>query len=120
MKKFKMSIVILSGLLCSCSPVAAQVPLKEYFTAKPVICGPIDKIIDSSKNLGEDPLLSADGLTLLDNRTLSTEPSKYVFGFNQKTGTWTLIELLPDGVQACVIGKGTRIKIYTKQKGINL
>ena len=76
MKKFKMSVVILSGLLCSCSPVAAQVPLKEYFTAKPVICGPIDKIIDSSKNLGEDPLLSADGLTLLDNRTLSTEPSK--------------------------------------------
>ena len=120
MKKFKMSAVILFGLLCSCSPAAAQAPLKEYFTAKPVICGPIDKIIDSSKNLGEDPLLSADGLTLLDNGTLSTEASKYVFGFNQETGTWTLIELLPDGVQACVIGKGTRIKIYKKEKGINL
>ncbi len=120
MKKFKMSIVILSGLLCSCSPVAAQAPLTEYFTSKPVICGPINKIIDSSKNLGENPLLSADGLTLLDNGTLSTDASKYVFGFNQETGTWTLIELLPDGVQACVIGKGTRIKIYTKQKGINL
>ena len=116
MKKFKMSAVTLLGLLYSCSPVAAQAPLKEYFTSKPVICGPINKIIDSSKNLGENPLLSADGLTLLDNGTLSTEASKYVFGFNQETGTWTLIELLPDGVQACVIGKGNRIKIYTKQK----
>ncbi len=120
MKKFKMSVVILSGLLFNSSPVVAQAPLKEYFTNKPVICGPVDKIIDTSKNLGEDPLLSADGLTLLDNKTLSTTPSKYVFGFNQKTGTWTLIELLPDGVQACVLGKGKRIKIYTKESGINL
>ena len=80
-----MSVVILSGLLCSCSPVAAQAPLTEYFTSKPVICGPVDKIIDTSKNLGEDPLLSADGLTLLDNKTdMETEEldavSKYESG----------------------------------------
>ena len=117
MKKLIASATILLALLSSCSPAAA----KEYFTKKPVVCGPIDTMINKySNNIGENPLLSADGLTLLDNGTLSTDASKYVFGFNQETGTWTLIELLPDGVQACVIGKGTRIKIYTKQKGINL
>ena len=121
MKKFKMSAVTLLGLLYSCSPVAAQAPLKEYFTSKPVICGPINKIIDSSKNLGENPLLSADGLTLLDNGTFSAAPSRYIFGFNKETGTWTLLEFLPDGVQACVIGKGIGMQLITQeQQGINL
>ena len=106
--------MILFGLLCSCSPAVAQ----EYFAEKPVICGPIERMIDTSKNLGEDPLLSADGMTLLQDGTLA--PSKYVFGFNQKTGTWSLFEFLPDRLTACVIGKGTRIEIYKKEKGINL
>ena len=118
MKKLIASATILLALLCSCSPAVAQ----EYFTKKPVICGPIDKMINKySNDIGENPLLSADGLTLLDNGTFSAAPSRYIFGFNKETGTWTLLEFLPDGVQACVIGKGIGMQLITQeQQGINL
>ena len=117
MKKLIASATILLALLCSCSPAVAQ----EYFTKKPVICGPIDKMINKySNDIGENPLLSADGLTLLDNGTFSAAPSRYVFGFNKVTGTWTLLEFLPEGVQACVVGKGIGIQIIKQEQGINL
>ena len=92
MKKLIASATILLALLSSCSPAAA----KEYFTKKPVVCGPIDTMINKySNNIGENP-------------------------FNKVTGTWTLLEFLPDGVQACVVGKGIGIQIIKQEQGINL
>ena len=118
MKNIKLILVILLALLSSCSPAAAR----EYFTKKPVVCGPIDTMINKySNNIGENPLLSADGLALLDNGTFSATPSRYIFGFNKETGTWTLLEFLPDRVQACIIAKGIGMQIITQEKqGINL
>ena len=45
--------------------------------------------------------------------------SSYIIGFNQKTGSWTLIELLAHG-HACILGNGNKLQIFTLEKGINL
>jgi hypothetical protein len=104
---------ILLGLLYNCSPVAAE----NYYTAKPVICGPVKDIIDTSKQFGELPLLKGEGITM--NRNGAYTPSQYVIGLNEETGTWTLIEVLSTG-QACVLGTGTKLEIYNKKRGIAL
>ena len=46
-------------------------------------------------------------------------PSQYIIGFNEETGTWTLIEVLSTG-QACILGTGTKLEIYSNKRGIAL
>ena len=113
MKNLKWIPVILLGLLYSCSPAVAV----NYYSAKPVICGPIKDIIDTSKQFEELPLLKGDGVTMNSNGTYS--PSQYIIGFNKETGTWTLIEVLSTG-QACILGTGTKLEIYNNKRGIAL
>jgi|TARA_R110002167_G_scaffold23948_2_gene84932 hypothetical protein len=88
-----------------------------YYTSKPVICGTVEDIIGISKGFGELPVLRGDGTTMKDDGKYS--PSQYVIGLNQETGTWTLIELLSTG-QACILGRGSKLEILSKKKGIDL
>jgi hypothetical protein len=113
MKKLRITMMILLGLLYSCSPALAQM----YYTSKPVICGTVEDIIGISKGFGELPVLRGDGTTMKDDGKYS--PSQYVIGLNQETGTWTLIELLSTG-QACILGRGSKLEILSKKKGIDL
>ena len=113
MKNLKLIPVILLGLLCSCHPVNAQ----NYYSSKPVVCGPVKDIIDTSKGFGERPLVKGEGTTMQTNGTLA--PSQYVIGFNKKTGSWTLIEILATG-HACVLGTGTSLVLYSLEDGISL
>ena len=113
MKKLRITMMILLGLLSSCSPAFAE----KYYTSKPVICGTVEDIIGISREYGELPVLRGDGTTMKDNGKYS--PSQYVIGLNQETGTWTLIELLSTG-QACILGRGSKLEIISKKKGIDL
>ena len=102
------------GLLYSCSPVAAST---TYRSQKPVICGTEDEIIELVKEQGEEPFLKGEGLSMQENGTYLN--SSYIIGFNQKTGSWTLIELLSH-VHACILGNGNKLQMFTQEKGINL
>ena len=106
-------MMILLGLLYSCSPALAE----KYYASKPVICGTMEDIVDTSKKFGELPAIIAQGTTMSDNGKYT--PSQYVIGLNQETGTWTLIELLSTG-QACILGRGSRLEILSKKNGIEL
>ena len=113
MKNPKIPMMILLGLLYSCHPVNA----KNYFASKPVICGTIEDIVGTSKEFGEFPVIRGEGTTM--NKGGNYTPSKYIIGLNQETGTWTLIEVLSTG-QACILGRGSKLEILSKKKGINL
>ena len=114
MRKLKILLMISLGLLYSCSPVAANT---NYRSEKPVICGTVDEIIELVKEQGEEPFLKGEGISMQENGTYLN--SSYIIGFNQKTGSWTLIELLSHG-HACILGNGNKLQIFTQQKGINL
>ena len=113
MKNLKIPMMILLGLLFSCHPVNA----KNYFASKPVICGLVEDVVNTSKGFGEIPILKGEGLTM--NKGGALTPSQYVIAFNRETKTWTLIEFLSTG-QACVLGTGTEMKFYEKDEGIRL
>jgi len=106
-------MMISLGLLSSCSPAIAE----NYYSAKPVICGAMKDIIGTSKSFGEIPILRGDGVTMNDNGTFA--PSYYIIAFNEETGSWTLIEILSTG-HACVLGSGTSLSFFAKEKGIEL
>ena len=114
MRKLKILLMISLGLLYSCSPVAAST---TYRSQKPVICGTVDEIIELVKEQGEEPFLKGEGISMQENGTYLN--SSYIIGFNQKTGSWTLIELLAHG-HACILGNGNKLQIFTLEKGINL
>ena len=106
-------MMILLVLLYSCSPALAE----KYYASKPVICGTMKDIVDTSKKFGELPAIIGQGTTMSDNGKYT--PSQYVIGLNQETGTWTLIELLSTG-QACILGRGSRLEILSKKNGIEI
>ena len=106
-------MMISLGLLSSCSPINA----KSYYTEKPVICGTVEDIVGTSKNFGEIPILKGEGTSINDNGTLAS--SQYVIAFNRETETWTLIEFLSTG-HVCVLGTGTKLQFFGKEKGIIL
>ena len=102
------------GLLYSCSPAAAST---TYNSEKPVICGTVDKIIELVKKQGEEPFIKGDGISMQSDGTFLN--SSYIIGFNEKTGSWTLIELLSHG-HACILGNGNKLQMFRQEKGINL
>tara|TARA_Y100001938_G_scaffold115180_1_gene158435 strand:+ start:74 stop:388 length:315 start_codon:yes stop_codon:yes gene_type:complete len=104
--------MILLGLLYSCHPVHAS-----FLSAKPVVCGTVDDVVDTSANFGESPLLRGKGTALREDGTFS--PSQYIIGYNEETETWSLIEILSNGL-ACVLGTGKGLEIFTQEKGMAL
>tara|TARA_B100001564_G_C20346210_1_gene536840 strand:- start:69 stop:386 length:318 start_codon:yes stop_codon:yes gene_type:complete len=105
--------MILLGLLYSCSPAVAQ----TYFSKKPVICGTTEEIIEQVKKHGELPFLRGNGVSMKEDGSYAI--SSYIMGFNQKTGTFTLIEVLATGT-ACILGNGKGLEMFSPEKGINL
>jgi len=114
MKKLKIAMMMISlGLLFNCSPAIAE----KYYASKPVVCGTMQEIVDMSSEFGELPIIKGEGTTLNDNGKYA--PSQYFIGLNEKTGTWTLVELLSTG-HACILGRGSKLEVLSKKKGIEL
>ena len=116
MKKLTIITAILLGLLSN--PVQSQKNENTFYSAKPVICGPIEDIISTSQSFEEVPIISGKGVTMLDNYTFS--PSEYVIGYNKKTETWSLIEIMQTRNLACILGTGTELRIFSAKNKINL
>ena len=106
-------MMISLGLLFNCSPAIAE----KYYASKPVVCGTMQEIVDMSSEFGGLPIIKGEGTTMNDNGKYS--PSQYFIGLNKETGTWTLIEVLSTG-QACILGTGTKLEIYSNKRGIAL
>lgn len=111
----------LLAIVSACHPVYAEEAQTEvptqgtYWAQKPVQCGPIDSLIEMVKEYGEEPALSANGLAMgIAGRGVDV---KIVLGANEKTGTWTLIEIQSDGTMACVLGSGTGYELHKLPAG---
>ena len=113
MKKLKIPLVILLGLLSSCSPALAE----TYYSKKPVICGTTEEIINKAKEYEEMPFLRGEGVSMREDGSYTA--STYVIGLNAETWSWTLIEVLPSGT-ACILGNGKNLQLFSAEKGINL
>jgi|MDTC01.2.fsa_nt_gb hypothetical protein len=114
MKKLRTTMMmILLGLLFNCSPAVAE----KYYASKPVVCGTMQEIVDMSSEFGELPIIKGEGTTLNDDGKFAS--SQYFIGLNEKTGTWTLIEILSTG-HACILGRGSKLEVLSKKKGIEL
>ena len=111
MKNLKWPITIF--LVCLCSLAYAQ----GYFSKKPVICGTVDEIVGTSKSFGEFPLLRLNGTSLQGNGSFTE--TQYFIGLNKDTQTWSLIELIPNGM-ACNIAVGEGIEVYGTFGGVQL
>ena len=103
--------LMLSGLLCSAAYA------ETYFSKKPVICGTIENVVDTSKKWEELPFLRAQGTTMQDDGSFA--PSTYIIGHNKETGTWSLMEVLPTG-HACLLASGKGIELFAEKLGISL
>lgn len=85
-------------LLCLTSTVANAQPFQ---TTKPVLCDESKKLI-STLNEKWNEKLQWSGNDGANN-------SKYGLFVNEKTGTWTLLQLTPE--VACIIGFGDNAKL---------
>ncbi len=114
MIKLKSLTMILLVFLFSCHPVNAQ----TFYSKKPVICGLIEHILNTSKSFGEIPLFKGDGFAMRDdNRTF--KPSQYIINYNKETKGWSLIEIISPEM-ACVLGTGKGMEIFEIQEGMAL
>ena len=106
-----MITAILLGLLYS------SVYAETYFSKKPVVCGTIQDVVDTSKKWEELPFLRAEGTSMQDNGTFI--PSTYLIGHNKETGTWSLMEVLSTG-HACLLASGQGIELFAQKLGTAL
>jgi len=99
MKKAMLSV--LPALLFNTAVATAE----PYWTAKPVQCGTLQEIIDSSRIYKEMPSVVFEGVS----RTPSGEfvGSKFIIATNEEAKTWTLIEFPEGSDVGCILGKGT-------------
>tara|TARA_Y100000015_G_C2340346_1_gene65614 strand:+ start:227 stop:598 length:372 start_codon:yes stop_codon:yes gene_type:complete len=123
---------MLSALLFSGSAIAkekdAQTELEEqgmfYWAQKPAQCSGSDAVIDLLKRHGENPSIWMEGITGFPNG--SFQGSKFVIAINHDSNpvTWSLIEFVDDGKQACILGFGKGAinigNIPLKEKGVDL
>ncbi len=124
--------LMLSALLFSGSAIAkekdAQTELEEqgmfYWAQKPAQCSGSDAVIDLLKRHGENPSIWMEGITGFPNG--SFQGSKFVIAINHDSNpvTWSLIEFVDDGKQACILGFGKGAinigNIPLKEKGVDL
>ena len=124
--------LMLSALLFSGSAIAkekdAQTELEEqgmfYWAQKPAQCSGSDTVIDLLKRHGENPSIWMEGITGFPNGSFNK--SKFVIAINHDSNpvTWSLVEFVDDGKQACILGFGKGAinigNIPLKQKGIDL
>ena len=109
-----MKALTLSALLFSGSAIAqeddTQKRLEEeglyYWATKPAQCSSGSEVIELMKRHGENPTVWMEGITGLPNGSFNQ--SKFVIAINPKANpvTWTLIEFVDGGNQACILGFG--------------
>lgn len=92
-----MKTMITAFLCCLTSSIAYA---QAFQTTKPVVCDETKKIISALNDQWNEKLQwsGIDG----------AETSRYGLFVNEKTGTWTLLQLTPE--VACVIGVGEKSK----------
>ena len=124
--------LMLSALLFSGSAIAketdAQTELEErgmfYWAQKPAQCSGSDAVIELLKRHGENPSIWMEGITGFPNG--SFQGSKFVIAINHDSNpvTWSLVEFVDDGKQACILGFGKGAinigNIPLKEKGVDL
>ena len=127
-----MKALMLSALLFSGSAIAkekdAQTELEEqgmfYWAQKPAQCSGSDAVIELLKRHGENPSIWMEGITGFPNGSFNK--SKFVIAINHDSNpvTWSLVEFVDDGKQACILGFGKGAinigNIPLKEKGVDL
>ena len=127
-----MKALTLSALLFSGSAIAkekdAQTELEEqgmfYWAQKPAQCSGSDAVIELLKRHGENPSIWMEGITGFPNGSFNK--SKFVIAINHDSNpvTWSLVEFVDDGQQACILGFGKGAinigNIPLKEKGVDL
>ena len=95
-----------------------------YWATKPAQCSSATAVVDLMKRHNENPTVWMEGITGMPNGVM--QPSKFVIAIdhNANPPTWTLIEFVSNGEQACILGFGSGAinigNIPLKQKGIDL
>jgi hypothetical protein len=127
-----MKALMLSALLFSGSAIAQESDLQQeledknlfYWAQKPAQCSSADAVVDLMKRHGENPTVWMEGITGFPNGAFNK--SKFVIAINHEANpiTWSLIEFVDDGRQACILGFGQGAinlgNIPLKEKGIDL
>ena len=130
MKALTLSVLLFSGSAIAeeTVPRDRQTELEEkglfYWAQKPAQCSSTEALVEQMKKHGENPTVWMEGITGLPNGQFNK--SKFVIAVNPNATpiTWTLIEFVDGGEQACILGFGQgSINIGQapiKEKGIDL
>lgn len=127
-----MKALTLSALLFSGSAIAQESDLQQeledknlfYWAQKPAQCSSADAVVELMKRHGENPTVWMEGITGFPNGAFNK--SKFVIAINHDANpiTWSLIEFVDEGRQACILGFGQGAinlgNIPLKEKGIDL
>ena len=95
-----------------------------YWAHKPAQCSSGSAVVELMKKQGENPTIWMEGVTGLPSGQFNQ--SKFVIAINPNSDpvTWTIIEFVDGGNQACILGFGRGAinigQIPLKEKGIDL
>ena len=103
-------LVLLSSGAAIAEEKDAQTELEKqgmfYWAQKPAQCSSSEAVVEQMKKHGETPTVWMEGITGFPNGSFNE--SKFVIAVNPKANpvTWTLIEFVDSGKQACILGFG--------------
>jgi len=92
--------MMLSALLFSATTAVAE----PFWVNKPLQCGTLEDIVETSKVYGEKPSILFEGRTITQTGEFSS--SKFIIATNEETKTWTLIEFPAGSDVGCILGRG--------------
>ena len=95
MKKF---LLLLSGLFASSTIYAQQM------AQKPILCAPLDQIVQIAEDRGDDPILIGD--TVLGTSQGTSMNAKIIIAHNFENKTFSIYEIYNTN-WACILGQGT-------------
>jgi len=84
---------------------------------KPIMCENPKSITDLLSNMGEDPLMTLQNVSVGEKGQLIK--TVIAFGMNKETGTWSLVEFLNNN-WACIIGNGKGANVVNNKKDIRV
>ena len=84
---------------------------------KPIMCENPKSITDLLSNMGEDPLMTMQNISVGEKGQLIK--TVIAFGMNKETGTWSLVEFLNND-WACIIGNGKGANVVNNKKDIRV
>jgi hypothetical protein len=97
MKKVMLSI--LPSLLLSSAVLA-----EPFWAQKPVQCGPAQELVEITKNFGEVPFLSMNGITQKNDGTYIE--TILVISVGLSTKSWSVLEFSKDKGLGCILATG--------------